>query len=61
MIRLHLYSGCNKSGTSKGTNIMENRKRQKSVAELYLAKMKLEYRDIRTYTNILEALRKYEI
>ena len=33
----------------------------KSVAELYLAKMKLEYRDIRTYTNILEALRKYEI
>ncbi len=33
----------------------------KSVAELYLAKMKMEYRDIRTYIDILEALRKYEI
>ncbi len=33
----------------------------KLIAELYLAKMKMEYRDIRTYINILEALRKYEM
>ena len=32
----------------------------KLVAELYLAKMKMEYRDIRTYINVLEALRKHE-
>ena len=32
----------------------------KSAAELYLAKMQMEYRDIKAYINVLEALRKYE-
>lgn len=32
----------------------------RSAAELYLAKMQMEYGDIRAYINVLEALRKYE-
>lgn len=34
---------------------------EKPIAELYLKKMQLEYRDIRSYIDVLEALRQYEI
>lgn len=34
---------------------------EKPVAELYLEKMQLEYKDIRTYIDVLEILRLYEI
>lgn len=34
---------------------------EKPVAELYLKKMQLEYSDIRTYIDVLEILRQYEI
>ena len=34
---------------------------EKTVAELYLKKMGLEYRDVRAYINVLEGLRQYEI
>lgn len=35
--------------------------KEKPVAELYLEKMQLEYKDIRAYMDVLEILRQYEI
>ena len=34
---------------------------EKPIAELYLEKMQLEYKDIQTYMDVLEILRQYEI
>lgn len=35
--------------------------KEKPIAELYLQKMQVEYKDIRTYIDVLDALRQYEI
>lgn len=34
---------------------------EKPIAELYLQKMQIEYKDIRAYIDVLEVLRQYEM
>lgn len=35
--------------------------KEKPIAELYLQKMQVEYREIRTHVDVLDVLRQYEI